>query len=53
MCERVISDIATNEDLNQSAYLYSLMGLHCPHEETLPSRKHTYIILTPLNPTFI
>ena len=25
----------------------------CEHGKSLPSRKHAYIILTPLNPTFI
>ena len=41
---------APNEDSDQTAHSQSDLNLHWAH---FASRKHAYIILTPINPTFI
>ena len=42
----ILTQVLSNIYLIRNFFLY-------PHKRHLTSRKHTYIILTPLNPTFI
>ena len=51
--KRYLITCAHNENSNQSAHPHCLICLICPHKYTLhPSRKHAYMILTPLKPHF-